>query len=299
MSGKSDYLTRGLRTGNSSYLTSNLTVAEPPAIDVPRQEDTGFLINTLAGAGNRGFELVSNLVEFVGNAADSGENWLAQTTGINPYIEFGSDGISFEWNKDPSETASMLQPLANKVSDVGGSLGYEPRFTWENYKDDWTSPKALAGFIVEQGVHSAADMAGAVFTLPAYVASRTQEIAETREVNKAGRFVDGVFIPGEQGDITIGDLSEAMVPAVLSSLAERFGAMSIFKPKPGDTLKSRVGRGMAAEGGTEALQEGVIEYGGETAFTPAPFELDQAFDRGLGGAVAGAGAGGLLSGADT
>ena len=272
---------------------------ETTPIEPDEQEDTGFLLNTLAGAGSRGFELVSNLVEFVGNAADSGEDWLAQTTGINPYIEFGSDGVSFEWYRDPNTTASVLQPLADKVSEVGDSLGYESRFTWENYKDDWTSPKALAGFIVEQGVHSAADMAGAVFTLPAYIASRTQEIAETREVNKAGRFVDGVFIPGEQGDITIGDLTEAMVPAVLSSLAERFGAMSIFKPKPGDTLKTRVGRGMAAEGGTEALQEGVIEYGGETAFTPAPFELDQAFDRGLGGAVAGAGAGGILSGADT
>ena len=203
---------------------------ETTPIEPEEQEETGFLLNTLAGAGSRGFELVSNLVEFVGNAADSGEDWLAQTTGINPYIEFGSDGVSFEWYRDPNTTASVLQPLADKVSEVGDSLGYESRFTWENYKDDWTSPKALAGFIVEQGVHSAADMGAAVFTLPAYIASRTQEIAETREVNKAGRFVDGVFIPGKQGDITIGDLSEAMVPAVLSSLAERFGAMSIFKP---------------------------------------------------------------------
>lgn len=284
----------------------------------PRQEEEeekGFVLNALAGAGERGAELFSNLVEFTGNVAKSGEDWLAETTGLNPYIEFGEDGISFDWYRDPNETGSMLQPLADGIEELG-DFGYEPRFTWENFKgedgelswDDWTNPKKLAGFVIEQGVHSAPDMAAAMTTLPAYIASRTQEIAEQREVNKGKRyrFTDGVYIEDPNGPIgvdsdgvvTIGDLAEALPTATAAAALERFGALSIFKSAPGATLKSRIFKGATREGATEFLQENV-EYAGEVIGTPVPYDTAEALDRGFAGAIAGSGFGGLLAGGDS
>ena len=99
------------------------------------------------------------------------------------------------------------------ASEELGDFGYESRFTWENFKgedgelnwDDWTNPEKLAGFVVEQGVHSIPDMAAAVYTLPQYIASRTQEIAEQREINKGKsyRFEDGNYIEDPNGPIRV------------------------------------------------------------------------------------------------
>ena len=287
----------------------------PGLFDEEEEEERGFVLNALAGAGERGVELVANLVEFTGNLAKSAENFLTEKTGINPYIEFGEDGVSFEWYRDPSETSSMLQPVADGIEELG-DFGYESRFTWENFKgedgelswDDWTNPEKLAGFVVEQGVHSIPDMAAAVYTLPQYIASRTQEIAEQREINKGKsyRFEDGNYIEDPNGPIrvdsdgvvTAGDLAEALPTAVAAAALERFGALSIFKSAPGDTLKSRIFKGSTREAGTEFLQEGT-EYAGEVLGTPVPFEPEVALDRGIAGAVAGGGFGGLLAGGDS
>ena len=303
---------------DDEYIAPSVTRSNffsPGLFDEEEEEEKGFVLNTLAGAGERGAELVSNLVEFTGNLAESGEKWIAETTGINPYIEFGEDGVSFEWYRDPNETSNMLQPLAEGIEELG-DFGYESRFTWENFKgedgelswDDWTNPKKLAGFVVEQGVHSIPDMVAAVTTLVPYVASRTQEIAEQREINKGKsyRYVDGVYIEDPDGPIrvdndgvvTAGDLTEALPTAVFNSVLERIGALSIFKSAPGATLKSRIFKGSTREAGTEFLQEG-SEYAGEVIGTPVPFETDVALDRGIAGAVAGGGFGGLLAGGDS
>ena len=81
-------------------------------------------------------------------------------------------------------------------------------------------------------------------------------------------------------------------------MAERFGAKSIFTPKPGDTLKKRVARGASREGATEFVQEN-IEYGGEVLGTPVDYDLKTGLDRGFAGLVAGAGFGGPLAAGDS
>jgi hypothetical protein len=302
MSGKSDYLTSRLRTGNSSYLTNRLTNIDPPREEA--DEERGFFANTLAGAGERGAELVSNLLQFTGNVAQSAGNFIDATEGMpfssrlalaaGSISNIGGDGISFDWSSDPNIVKRSLDSAAGKVTEAG-DFGYEPRFTWENFKgedgklsvDDWTNPKKLAGFIVEQGVHSAPDMAAALATLPAYIASRTQEIAEARAENK------GL----DPANFAASELQAAAIPAVAASVLERLGAKGILDAAGKGPLKGLLA-GSAKEAGTEFFQE-IGEYAGEVVGTPVGFDSRIALDRGIAGAVAGGGigaAGGALTG---
>ena len=49
-------------------------IFSPGLFDDDEEEEKGFLINTIAGAGERGAEIAANLTEFVGNVAQFGSN---------------------------------------------------------------------------------------------------------------------------------------------------------------------------------------------------------------------------------
>jgi len=200
------------------------------------EEEQGFVGNTARGVADRALDLGGNLLGFIGNVAKEGERALADWTGINPTVKFGSDGISFEMEADPETTANPALAAGDALKDV--DTGYKPTFTWERLKGDIT-PSNAAGFIVEQGVTSLPDMVAALTTLPAYVAARTNEMAETREQNK-GTDADG--------EISLTDLGEAAPAAVASALLERVGATSVFKPRATDGVLKAGGRAFAAEG---------------------------------------------------
>lgn len=245
-------------------------------------EPPGFISNTARGFADRAVDLGGNFIGFLNNVAKDGERYLSELTGINPYIKFGSDGISFEMNQDPAKTGGLLDPVEEFVDKV--DTGYEPRFTWEGLKETPTVEN-IAGYIVEQGVSSVPDMVGALVTLPAYIASRTNEIAEAREANK-----------GETDGIDIADLGESLVPAVAVSVLDRIGAKGIFSPNVGDGAVKAFGRGASREGLTEFVQE-PVEYAGETIGTGTAFDPATALDRGFAGLVAGSGIGGPLAAA--
>jgi hypothetical protein len=255
-------------------------------------EERGFFVNALISAGERGSEIASNFVQGLGTIAKAGENFLADTTGINPYIEFREDGISFDLYAKPEETGNLLGTLGESVEQDFGATANR-RFTWENFKgadgevsiDDFLDFKELGGYILESGIHSAPDMVAAITALPAYMLSLTQELGEERARNKG------------LTEASIREVAEAAPAALATAVLERIGARGIL-----DTAGQGFGKGLlkgaTKEAGTEFLQE-QAQYAGEVVGTPVGFDLSTSLDRGIAGAVAGGGigaAGGAVSG---
>jgi hypothetical protein len=257
-----------------------------------QEEERGFFVNALVSAGERGSEIASNFVQGLGTIAKAGENFLADTTGINPYIKFGEDGISFDLYAKPEETGNLLGTLGESIEQDFGATANR-RFTWENFKgadgevsiDDFFNFKELAGYILESGIHSAPDMGAAILAFPAYIFSLVQELGEERARNKGFT------------ETSIRELAEAAPAAIATAALERLGARGIL-----DTAGQGFGKGLlkgaTKEAGTEFLQE-QAQYAGEVVGTPVGFDLSTSLDRGIAGAVAGGGigaAGGAVSG---
>lgn len=250
------------------------------------QDDIGIwstFDNWAGGTLNRVNTLTGNFIELVGNMGDEIRD-VFDTLGIpNPGIVIGEDGMSF--TRDiPRDMPSILTETGKAVSE-GQGYDYVPQFTWERLKGD-ISVRNLSGYVAEQGIQSLPDMVAAMFTLPAYIASRTEEIAEERVAND------------ERKDVELADLGKSLVPALGVSLIERLGAKVTFGKggvsSPLDALKA-TGGAAAIEGGTEFVQEG-IEYLGETLGTQKEFDTGEMFDRQLAGLVAGSGMGGAIRG---
>ena len=250
------------------------------------QDDIGIwstFDNWAGGTLNRVNTLTGNFIELVGNMGDEIRD-VFDTLGIpNPGIVIGEDGMSF--SRDiPRDMPSILTETGKAVSE-GQGYDYVPQFTWERLKGD-ISVRNLSGYVAEQGIQSLPDMVAAMFTLPAYIASRTEEIAEERVAND------------ERKDVELADLGKSLVPALGVSLIERLGAKVTFGKggvsSPLDALKA-TGGAAAVEGGTEFVQEG-IEYLGETLGTQKEFDTGEMFDRQLAGLVAGSGMGGAIRG---
>lgn len=261
------------------------------------RSDIPFWTNTARGVGERVNSLTGNLIEFAGNVGGDFERKMRDFGIPNPGIVFGEDGISFSWDVDTSVVGSALNKIGEGISE--GSLGYKSNFSWENLKGAPT-PKNIAGFIVETGAQSMADMAAIMATLPAYLASRTEEIAEQRVINKKeggpplsveeARAADNYW---SQDDVNFTELMEAAPTAVLVALSERWATKGIlggFADKVGKVTLGHagkeVGKGLLREGGQEFFQE-QIEYAGETLGTNVEFDINESLDRGFAGAVAG------------
>jgi len=249
-----------------------------------RESENGFWSNIGRGTLNRVNTLTGNLVEFTGNVGENFEDYLGEKGIPNPGIVIGEDGLSWSWDI-PDETPNLLKNIGKAVSE-GDGYGYQPRFTWERFKGDM-NPKTLAGYITEQGVQSVPDMMAAIFTLPAYISSRTEEIAEDRVKND------------ERKDVTGQDLATSLIPAVAVSLIERLAGkvtLGVGGVTTGKEAIKATGAAALTEGGTEFIQEG-IEYLGETVGTKKDVSVKEMIDRQLAGLVAGSGMGASIRGA--
>ena len=284
---------------NQSRGASNRAVPVTPPVQP--QEESGLFKNSLKAPVDRSLGLTDDLFGFINTINQSAEDKLYQM-GLRSAPNVQPDSAKNTAKPDAGDMPfiNMLVGKENLIETAREKVSYDPNrgVDWQEYKDDWTNPKKLASFIWEQGIKSVPDMVATLFALPAYVAARTQEIAETREVNKTYDPATNTFIDDPDGKVTFTDLVEALPSAVAVALAERFGAKSIFTPKPGDTLKKRVARGASREGATEFVQEN-IEYGGEVLGTPVDYDLKTGLDRGFAGLVAGAGFGGPLAAGDS
>lgn len=269
-------------TNNSSVAIDDLDIFKGLE-DSLKEPERGFWNNTGRGALKTINQLTGNLIEFAGNVTDDFDDYMVNTLGMpNPGIIFGDDGISMSWNVPPGITG--VEEIGKAISE-GNVYGYQPRFTWENLKGDVT-PTNLAGYVAEQGVQSLPHMLAALYTLPAYIASRTEDIAESRVTND------------DRDDVTGEDLATSFVPAVAVALMEKLGAKVTFgaaKVVGAKGVAKAAGVAGATEGATEFIQEG-IEYVGETLGTKKDVDLAEMFDRQLAGLVAGTGMGGVIRG---
>lgn len=249
-----------------------------------KERDTNLIANTMRLAGNRVNALTGNLIEFTGRVSEGFDDYMRELGVPSPGITIGKDGISFYKNL-PREKRTSLVPLGQGISEAD-AYDYVPMFTWEKFKGDMT-PTNLAGYIFEQGLGgSVPDMLGAVYTLPAYLMSRTEEFAEARAKNK------GLEEPGAQ------ELGEGIIPAVTVSLLEHLAGRIVLS-KGGVTSVASAGvkalEAAGTEAGTEFVQTGV-EYLGERVGTGANLDAMDALDQMIAGAVAGGGVGGGIRG---
>lgn len=303
-------------------------------------EAPGLVSNSLRNAGERGFDLLGNAIQFIGNAAEKGEEAITEKLGgfnpgvrLNrsqtlrdqghePDLEIGGYGVDFTTRLDPDETDTGLTAAGQAVGDVG--LGYQPDYTIDKALDEPTL-RNLAGAVAEQGPAALADMAALIVSTPAYLASRTQEIGEARVKNDGGdirnaspelqaaivdNFANGTPLPedlqreadalAENGGMP--ELKEYLIAgptAAASVLLDRF-ALGRILPGGGKAITSAkqvpgaVARGVATEAGTEAVQEGIIEYAGESVGTEAGWNPTQAGRRAAGGALVGGPTGGAV-----
>lgn len=273
--------------------------------DETQSETPNLASNALRNAGERGLDLAGNALQFVGNVADRGEKAITDALGgINPGViggrtgemrergyvpdvELGGFGLDFTMRAKPKDTSTGLIDTGQAVEDI--SLGYKPNFTIDRALDE-PSIKTIAGAAAEQGPAALADMAGLVVNLPAYLAARTQEIGEGRVQNDK-----------REGMPEGRDYAVSGPTAAASVLIDRFALGRLLPGGKNAVTSARqipgaVGRAAGTEGVTEALQEGGIEYAGESVGTEAGWDPVTAGRRAAGGVIVGAPTGGTVRG---
>lgn len=260
-------------------------------------ERPGHISNVARKVGERSAGLLGNLSGFLGTAVEGAESAMAQLgggfnpgvvygdpqslrqSGYDPDITLGDFAIDFTSRAKPEHTELGFNTVDQMLSNV--DLGYREDFTWDRLKAE-PSIGNILGFISEQGIGSAPDMAAAATNLPLYILSRAQETGEERARN------DGRAVATPE-DVVLGTPS-----AALSSTLERIGARGIL-PEGAvidgiGSLAGAVGKATAKEAGTEFLQEN-IDYAGESVGTQKGYDPMVGIERGAAGAVAGAGIG--------
>lgn len=268
-----------------------------------QEEAPGLLSNALRNAGERALDLAGNALQFVGNAADRSEQAITdrlgginpgviggsvdemRARGYEPDIELGGFGLDFTARANPDDTSTGLIDAGQGVEDI--SLGYKPNYTIDRALDN-PSIRTLAGAAAEQGPAALADMAGLVVSLPAYLAARTQEIGEGRVRND-----------NREGMPEGRDYAVSGPTAAASVLLDRF-ALGRLLPGSGNAVTSArqipgtVGRAAVTESVTEAIQEGGIEYAGESVGTETGWNAATAARRAAGGVIVGGPTGGAV-----
>jgi len=220
-------------------------------------------------------------------------------------LEGGQAIVDFAEEKFGATNTQMFQKMADWSK---GTMGYDPTHTTETVKEAYKRGGLLdidtiqegLNFAAEQGIKSIPDMGAMVTQLPLYIFSRTKEMADVRAQNE-GR---------KEGELS--DMSKSAPFVVASVWLDRLGlkgmTTDVIEDIGKEILKKgwnegtkvilkAVGKGTVKEATTEALQEGVIEYTGETLGTDKEIVPSEMVERGGFGALAGGVAGGTVSGA--
>lgn len=286
--------------------------------DLDPPTDRGTINNTARRMGERGLTLMGNAIRgVIGTPGAALDEWDSAGGGR---IIFGTD-----WGPDdPADGKFRVRYMhgeerarfeaSHDVSDIfsetlpdyliSRSFGYVPEHTTEAIKNAYSdgnilgTMRAVFGFGFEQGFGSIPDMLMVMSGIPGiatYIMARSSEMGEVRAENKGLE------------DATFKEQLEALPFAALSAGAELVGAAKIFQAFGGRAAAQRMGqemieRGLAAaarriggrtlnaaitEAGTEAFQEGVLEYLGEKLGTDAPMSWAEAGERGFFGGLGG------------
>ena len=269
------------------------------------EPENSFIGNLPRGIADRATNLLGSLSNFVSQSASA----LEKEFPLGGFTNVGG----FPMYLPPEQWALFQKAQGGTFAKAGEALkdmdfGYVPQATWEGVKESFAEEGVLSGlgetllFGVEQGTVSIPDMVATVYGFAPYVMARSEEMGQERAEIK------GI------GGGTIRETLEAAPFAFGSAILERILPEKVFKGMSkteveevgreiieGATSKTReilarTGEGVLIEAGTEAIQEGIIEYIGERYGTDAEFVLAEMFDRGLAGAVGGGVAGGLMAG---
>lgn len=252
--------------------------------------------NIARGMGERGATLLGNLVQLpekVGDLlAEGSESFLGGGFAVMPGEPLSDEMPGWRWLGPKEYKAMQENPestfLLNEYGKdlKGADLGYEQHQGWDEGKKklfdeelSWGDRASGIGNIMswgfETGAVSLPDMVGVLVAAPAYLASRTNEIAEERAQ------ADGREEVTEE-DLAVGGLTAAAV-----SVLERFGAQRLLSfAKEGGGIINGVLKGGAVEGLTETQQE-LIEYLGTQVGTEKGVTFLEGLERTLQGLVGG------------
>lgn len=278
------------------------SAAKAPAEVAEPEGERGFFNNAMRGAGERAADLGGGLLNSMAAAVESAPQGGFAPGYVGQFVSPEQDAK----NKDLA--AASMAGGANTLRAT--DLGYdEKRNTLDGAKAKFGVGQYLGAAAElfaagnESMLTSAPDMVGAVAALPVYVAARTGEIANERAKNK------GLERPTQI------EINEAAPFALASSLLERIlpgrvlrgtgeiseqaakeisdGAIRYVMQKSA----SEAGTSALIEGGTEFVQEGVIEYIGQRFGTDAAMDASEALSQGVEAAILGGVGGGTLGAA--
>lgn len=256
--------------------------------------EPGDLSDMLLRAVARAPEIAGNLIELPGTVGGA----LARAFGV-PQQALGTAVPLLADQRDTPvgavvDSANYLGRELDKAGigapSVGGGALLDA-LTGADKRGFGQRAGTVGRFVGEQTIASAPDMAAAVLALPAYIAGRTNEIAEDRAANDKRR------------DVSLTDLGIAAPAATVESLLERYTTSRLL---PGGQAAAGAGAGLLDRLGGVAkevlLQAGlggaeeVASYLGTNAGTEAgvnPRTLAETF---AGGAVAEGALGGAAQG---
>lgn len=305
-------------------LAKDLPVTDPIYPDWEDTTQTGFFSNTVRLAAERGSALLGHAISgIIGKPGEA----LEQQYPLGQIV-FGTD-----WGPDDPADGSFrvrymngqeLEQLQSQrdienvftrtVPDYleSADFGAEDRHTPETIKQQFAEGDVLgtAGevllFGVEQGIKSIPDMVAVMSGIPAigaYVAARSDEIGDTRAVNKGleeSRFRENLeAVPFAIGSALLEKVGAAKVVGAFGKEAAKDIGQDVVEAglkQAGKQIVKRTAAAAGTEAATEAFQEGVIEFLGERLGTDAPLDWQEATERGFFGALGGGVFGGVAGG---
>lgn len=289
---------------------SNAALAQkdvPTLMDLERRiqsSDINTFANTMRLVGNRTNTLTGNLLQAVASVTDVFKH--VEDAIRYPYGEGKEAGMA------SGEELNRMGALSRGLRQTGVAVAegeaydYIPEFTFDRMLAEPT-PSNIAGLLFEQGVGSVPDMLAAMYALPAYVTSLSQEIAAERAANNGGAPVD------------ISDIVSVLPLSVAIAYMDRFSTKGMLgaleesvDPATLRQVATEMAKASGREAGTEFIQESAQALG-ELAGTDASrgqgvtgtdstqlWELADLFGaaarRGAEGAFIGAGVGGGVRG---
>jgi len=312
----------------STTVSEDNTATKPlNEIAVPKKDDKTLLQKSkelLFGDGTKYENPDADIISEVGSRAVNRTNELTSNALKSTYklLDFFTTsplehvGLQTDSQK---EVAKKKTEWFDKASDNLNNFIYEknkmqindakkPTHDWKEVKKAFSSGgvfdvdswQEVGNYAASEGVASAPDMLEMVGTMPLYFASRVQESAQKRAKND------------NRGKPTSQDYAAVMPTIMGSVMLDRFGLKGITEDvvkqvgktaldsSLKETLKvigKEMKHGVIKEGGTEAVQNPLEQFGEEQNTKHGLSSVSNYADSALSGFVAGAGMGVAMSGA--
>lgn len=244
--------------------------------------------NPLMGLVARGAELAGSAIEAAARVGEGVGDFIAEKAPVlDTRFVVDEKGARVERpTPEQIQKENQLQYMfdwAESFKNWGREINYEPSTKLGDLADN---PLNAVPFIAERVITSVPDMAAAYAQLPAYIATRTNEILNERLEN------DNKTI----NDATVGDVAASAAAAVVEGTLERFATGRILqKGAEAATRTGRISKEAAVQSGTEAVEEAAA-YTGATAGTERGFDPKEAALAALEGAIVGGGLGATAQG---